>query len=157
MKNKTYFIIGIFCLAATFGCSPKTNLIHNYVKPVTTSVSASGIIYLTSNGYGKKKEEAIEEAKRNALKAVLFDGVPGSKLKRPLVNQPGARNANRSYFDSFFAEGGRYTQFVTLQKTDPINSVKVGAGRQEAVFVEVNYLSLQRELEAAGVIEKFGI
>lgn len=156
MKKQLYLILGFFLFFIAFGCSKK-NLIHGYVKPVTTSVSASGIIYLTSNGYGKKKKEAIEEAKRNALKAVLFDGIPGSKLKRPLVNQPGARNANRAYFDAFFAKGGRYTQFVSMQKRDPLNSVKVGSGHQEAIFVEINYLSLQRELEAAGVIEKFGI
>lgn len=156
MKKQLYPILGFFLFFIVFGCAKK-NLIHTYVKPVTTSVSASGVIYLTSNGYGKNKKKAIEEAKRNALRAVLFDGIPGSKLKRPLVNQPGARNSNRAYFDAFFAAGGRYTQFVTLQKIDPKNRAKVGSGRQEAIFVEINYLSLQRELEAAGVIEKFGI
>ena len=155
-KQYSYLIFGFILFSLFTGCSKK-NLIQTYVKPVTTSVSASGIIYLTSNGYGTNKRSAIEEAKRNAVRAVLFDGIPGSKLKRPLVNQPGARSTNRAYFDAFFAPGGSYNDFVNVQKSDPTKCIKVGGGRQEAIFVELNYLSLQRELESAGIIEKFGI
>lgn len=156
--NKYFLFLfsGFLLFLITTGCSKK-NLIQTYVKPVTTSVSNSGVIYLTANGYGVNKKAAIEEAKRNAVRAVIFDGIAGSKLKRPLVNQPGARSANSAYFDAFFSRNGLYNQFVTVQKSDPKKCIKVGGGRQEAVFVEVNYLSLQRELESAGIIEKFGI
>ena len=78
MNNQyLYLFFGFILFSLSTGCSKK-NLIQNYVRPITTSVSASGIIYLTANGYGKNKEEAIEEAKRNAVRAVLFDGIPGS-------------------------------------------------------------------------------
>ena len=155
MKNSIVYLFLTLCCC--IGCTPKPYLVESYVRPVTTSVSQSGVLYLEANGYHKRKTEAKQEAMRNALRAVIFDGVSNSSVKRPLVSEPGARSKYATYFDRFFAEGGRYADFVRVNQVDPTRTVRVGKGYQLAVQVEVNYLALQRELQASGIIERFGI
>lgn len=113
-------------------------------------------------GYGKKPNDAIEQAKKNAVHAIIFKGITtGEKgcMKKPLVTTPGAEQQFQDYFNAFFQEGGKYLNYVNLSSDgsiDPRDRLKVGRQYKIGVIVSVNHAQLRKELEAAGIIKKLG-
>ncbi|MFN5324400.1 MAG: hypothetical protein ACK5C5_05745 [Bacteroidota bacterium] len=110
-------------------------------------------------GYGKKPDEAIIQAKRNAVHAVVFKGIYAGKpgcMKNPLVTEPNAQQKHSEYFDSFFTEGGKYLQFISLSGEGVQDRVKVGKQYKVAIMVSVSHAALRKELEAAGIVKSLG-
>lgn len=71
-------------------------------------------------GYGKKRGDAKEQAMKNAVWAVIFDGVRDGVEgcnTRPLVTEANARERYEDYFNAFFQDGGEYTKYVNLSDT----------------------------------------
>lgn len=113
-------------------------------------------------GYGRNVTKAIEQAKKNAVHAVIFRGIAAGKpgcMKRPLATAPGTEQQHRQYFDSFFADGGKHLNFVSITSDgsiDPKDRLKVGRQYKVGVVVNVMHTQLRKELEAAGVIKALG-
>lgn len=110
-------------------------------------------------GYGKKPDDAILQAKRNAVHAVVFKGIYAGKegcMKKPLVTEPNAQQKHSDYFDSFFAAGGKYLQYISISGEGVQERVKVGKQYKVAIMVSVSHASLRKELEAAGIIKSLG-
>lgn len=123
------------------------------VSFVRTGVEGTTLFKVYS--YGKNENKCLENAKRNAIKAVLFNGIPGSDIQRPLVSDPQAVEVHKEYFNAFFKEEGKYLQFVALSTDGSINAndrLKVGKMLKIGFVVSVQKASLRRELEQAGVI-----
>lgn len=139
-------------------CSPKNPLANQrLVVPLTNVKSEAGYIYVIANGFGKNPKEAQEEAIRNAIVAVLFKGIPNSSVARPLVTQPGARQAYSDFFDPFFARNGQFLDYAVVRSHLTTDRIKIKSGVQRAVRLQVNYRELQRLLEDQGIIKSFGI
>lgn len=153
------FLIIIGFMLFGHSCTPKLYLENDYVVPVTTTTTGNGIIYLESTGFAKKsKAEAKANAVQNAIDKVLFVGIPNSSISRPLISDPAAKNKHQAYFDRFFSDKGAYDKYVTINTINPAKTIRVGRkGYQVAVLIELNYRALQKELEEAGIISKFGI
>ena len=131
-------------------------------------VGQQGVFIIKVFSYSRRKDVAIEQAKKNAIHGVIFKGIPSGK--QGCVNQPPlARSSNleqqkRDYFNSFFSEGGKYMKFVNLTTDGAVKAsdryVVGGRGflkRKQykiGVIVSVNMARLRQELEEAGVIRK---
>lgn len=153
----SFLLVSLFLLSV-LGCAPKNTLANQrLVTGVTSSRSEAGFVYLRANGFGKKANDAEQEAIRNAVSAVLFQGVPSTSLKRPLINQPGARQAFREFFDPFFADEGPYLDYAVVMSESMKDRVKIKRGIQRSIMLKVNYTQLQRMLEQQGIIKRFGI
>lgn len=113
-------------------------------------------------GYGKKVDKAIDQAKKNAVHAVIFRGITAGKpgcMQRPLATKPGTEQQHRQYFDAFFAEGGKFLNYVAITSDgsiDPKDRLKVGKEYKVGVVVTVMHTALRKELEAANVISALG-
>ncbi|MFA5815192.1 MAG: hypothetical protein WC865_06195 [Bacteroidales bacterium] len=110
-------------------------------------------------GYGKSPEDAVIQAKRNAVHAVIFKGITAGQgcMKRPLVTDPGAEQAKSDYFDLFFAPAGKYLNFVSLSGEGVQDRIKVDRKTYKvAINVSVMHTALRQELEAAGIVKKLG-
>lgn len=83
-------------------------------------VELDGSQTLRVQGYGRNKADAKEQAMKNAVWAVVFDGirdgVQGCNM-RPLVTEVNAAERYEDYFNLFFADGGAYKEYVSLQDT----------------------------------------
>lgn len=81
-------------------------------------VELDGSQTLRSTGTGNTKSDAVEQAKKNAVWAVLFDGIrqgkPGCDM-RPLINEANANEKYEDYFNIFFADGGEYKKYVSME------------------------------------------
>ncbi len=133
-------------------------LISNYeVECMGTGVDGTQLIKVW--GFGKKPDDAVYQAKKNAVHAVIFKGIRGGKpgcMTRPLVTSPAAEQMHSDYFNTFFADGGRYLNFVS-QSGSQLDRIKVDKKQYKVgVVISVSHAELRRELEAAGVIKKMG-
>ena len=110
-------------------------------------------------GYGKKPEKAILQAKRNAVHAVIFKGIyagaPGCTNK-PLVKSPSVEAEHQDYFNTFFAEGGAYLNYIALSGEGVRESVKIKGIYKVGIAVSVMNDQLRKELENQGIIKGLG-
>lgn len=113
-------------------------------------------------GYGRNANKAIDQAKKNAVHAVIFRGITAGQpgcMQRPLATRAGTEQQHRTYFDAFFKDGGKYLNYVALTtdgSIDPKDRLRVGRDYKIGVVVTVMHAQLRKELEAAGVIPALG-
>lgn len=115
-----------------------------------------GVVHLKSIGVDNRTEQATEKAKINAIKAVLFEGIPGSNVANPLVNQA-VKEKHKSFFNKFLQPHGDYSQYIVNTRLDPEERVKVKGGIRIGIDIAINYSQLQKRLEHENIISGFGI
>ena len=111
-------------------------------------------------GFGTDPDQSAYQSRKNAVHAVLFKGINASKpgcMTRPIVTQPGAEELHREFFNTFFTDGGRYLQFVSLSNDGTVDRIRI-TNREYKVgsILSVRHAALREELEAAGIIKKLG-
>ena len=83
---------------------------YNYeIEPV--GVGTEGTKVFKVWGVGKNVNEAIMNAKTDAVAACIFKGLPGgagSAPTPPIIIEPNAENKYADYFETFFTVGGKY-------------------------------------------------
>lgn len=117
----------------------------------------NGIMTIRSTGYGTDKEAAIESAELNAIEQLLFRGFPKSQQVFPLVSvdEITARKQHKRYFNEFL-DNGRYKTFI-LSSIPVSNFARHGRKKRNITMeIRVNLNTLRSDLEAQGVIRKFG-
>jgi len=162
-----FLLMFVFVL---FSCSPH-KAVQAPVEPVNnytpTSVYDYEVQFIRTGlegtelfkvfAYGMNEAECIDRAKLNAVKAILFKGIPGSGTAKPMITESGAEDKYRSYFDNFFSMGGKYLNFVSISTDGSISDkdrFRVGNRLKIGVVVSVQKTNLRQELEAAGIIKK---
>lgn len=108
-------------------------------------------------GFDRNAKNAAYKAKRNAVAACIFRGIPagGGADKTPaIITEPDAEKKHADFFDSFFAAGGKYLQYVNVT-TDGAPSgkdrIRIKRGYKVAVIVSIAYDDLRKYLETQGV------
>lgn len=119
-------------------------------------VEMDGTLTLEAYGKGRNYWDAAEQAKKNAVYAVLFKGIKdgnGGCNSDPLLISASPEVIHEEYFASFFADGGAYTDFVSM-RDERIggkinrNAKKSKEMQQRMVVVRVNRLALKKKLES---------
>lgn len=164
MKTIKHSYVGIivFSLITLFSCKT-ANVIDGTYAYTNHDVECMGVDLdgnqtLRAWGKGKNKVQAIETAKKNAIRAVLFKGITagtGECNKRPLVNEVNAEEKNEAYFNRFFADGGIYKQFASMTDEKRLSRQKSADNSIEnwGVIVRVNRAALREKLIEDNVIK----
>jgi len=167
MNNKTLFFIAISLFA--FGiilpsCSPQHKIAGNYNSFETEclGVELDGSQTLKSWGFGRNRTDAVEQAKKNAIRDVLFKGIRNGRQDcnlKPLLNEPNAQERHENFFNKFFADGGEYSKFISMkdQSTGPqITKDRKGAGSEVTygVIVRVLRSELRSEMIKDNILKK---
>ena len=69
-------------------------------------------------GQGRNKADAEEQAKKDAVYAVIFEGIrsgAGGCDMRPLIYETDARRKYEDYFDIFFMDRGEYLKYISME------------------------------------------
>lgn len=69
-------------------------------------------------GVGRNKQDAVEQAKKNAVQHVLFVGVrKGNKgcNTKALLLEVNAEQKYQYYFNLFFKDGGEYLKYISME------------------------------------------
>lgn len=152
-KKLTILATAIFCLSLT-SCKTPTGISNEYgmtaFETQCLGVDGDGTQTLRVWGNGNNRGEAIEQAKRNAVRDVIFKGITagnGECNKKPLVNEVNAAQKYESYFNSFFSKGGAYNKYVVLdeKRTSRIKS-KNSTREAWGVVVTIDRAQLRQRL-----------
>lgn len=114
---------------------------------------------LRVQGYGRNRADAKEQAMKNAVWAVVFDGIRDGAAgcnMRPLVAEVNARERYEEYFNIFFADNGAYKEYVSLRDTKKRSGGKVKDKLEYSYDLTVRVLrsELKSRLIADNVIDK---
>jgi hypothetical protein len=109
--------------------------------------------------YSKKPDIAIEQAKKNAVHAIIFQGFIGLNRvgsQPPICNEPGAEKKHEDFFKSFFADNGYYMKYVFLSSDGAVSEAdrqKIGKEFKIGVIVSVRKDLLIKDLVSAGIVK----
>lgn len=109
-------------------------------------------------GSGKNKNDAQDQARKNAVRDVIFkgirSGVEGCNVK-PLVNEPNAREKYEDYFNEFFRDDTKYDKFVSdndsKRSMKKVEKTKMGV--RVVMVVRVLRPELKERLKKDGIIK----
>lgn len=129
----------------------------NY-EVATVQVGADGTKFVKVWGYGKNLKKAMLQAKKNAIHACIFRGLPGAETAMatpPLCRSSDAFEQNRAYFESFFSDSGDFVRYLNMT-TDTVPSGTdmraVKGGYKVALYIQIMYDNLRKRLEDDGII-----
>ena len=107
--------------------------------------------------YSKKAKIAINQAKKNAVHGIIFQGYAGGgsgcTSQKPLCSDPSIEQQKEEFFTNFFnINGGKYMKFVSHSGDATPQVSKVGKEYKIGVTVTVMSDNLRKDLEAAGIV-----
>ena len=138
------------------------NIAGNYTyKTECFGAELDGSQTVKSWGTSKNKSEAIEQAKKNALLDVIFNGITEGKQDcdfRPLVPEVNAQSKYEDYFSGFFKEGGQYLNYANLENEKMEKKLfrfkkKSREGVTMGVVIKVLRADLKKKLIKDGIIK----
>lgn len=156
MKRLTLLLATILLLA---GCAKKEYPISSIFAPsnvVYLNSELDGSITVRARGEGRNLSDAREQAAKNALYEVIFNGVvvPGNpQLSEPLLTTPNAKERFEEFFNGFFADKGEYRSFIS--KADRRSSTDLEE-RGKLQITVTRTLRIQRA-ELRGYLREQGI
>ena len=157
MKKKVLMAV----LAATLlgACSSVQYVSDSYlIQTEVLNTELDGSLTLRVWGAGRNRNDAVEQAKKNAVDEVIFKGVQkgnGSYLARPLTYEVNARERHQNYFNVFFADGGEYAKYVSMEDTRLLSNERQRTKTQVKYGVTVRVLvpQLKAKLMEDGIIK----
>jgi hypothetical protein len=114
MKKLVY----LFMLTVSVAYSQKETAGNYAYKTECLGVELDGSVTVKSWGNGRNSSDAVEQAKKNAVRDVLFNGINEGKpdcFNKPLVFEVNAQQKNEDYFNKFFSDGGEYKNYISLR------------------------------------------
>jgi hypothetical protein len=114
-----------------------------------------GSVTLESYGKGRNYFDASEQAKKNAVWAVIFMGIKegnGGCSPDPLLFSPEPQKVYEDFFNAFFADDGAYLKYVTLKDEKLQNKLKRNSKKgkemqQRMVVVRVDRAGIKKYLK----------
>ena len=113
-------------------------------------------------GNGRNRSDAVAQAKKNAVRDVIFFGISQGKSEcnsKPLIFEVNAQEKYEDYFNRFFADEGDYKKFISLRDERIFD--KVSRDRKDArqsvtngMVVRVLRVDLKAKLVTDGIIKK---
>lgn len=118
MIHKILILVGINLLL--FSCNGlKRNNSGFYTNQAEClGTEYDGSVTIRAWGKGKNRFDAIEQARKEAVKTILFTNMrnssqPGCDLMIPLLNSENYLQTHSTFFNEFFKDAGPYEQFVS--------------------------------------------
>ncbi|MFC0518663.1 hypothetical protein ACFFGT_30895 [Mucilaginibacter angelicae] len=117
MKNKISLLVMVPLLAACGSQKPVANYYTHQTECIGVELDGSQILRAWANT--GQEADAIEQAKRNAIKEVLFGAnYAGKPLcdNKPLLPLANSLANNEGYFSKFFQGNGEYIKYAVLNE-----------------------------------------
>lgn len=160
MKKQVLFFAVIFFIALT-GCKSNettTTAFHSYsTECLGKSMDGSQTLRVWASG--RNRADAIEQAKKKAVYDMVFTGIQagsGDCNSYPIVDEANARKKYEDYFDLFFADGGAYSKYVSIdnQKKSAMQRFQGDGTQTFGIIVTVNRSALRQRLVSDNIIVK---
>jgi hypothetical protein len=145
-----FFILG--------SCNPQKQSSGYYsFETECLGVELDGSQTLKAWGKGSSKKDAVEQARKNAVRDVLFKGIrkgsPECSLK-PLIVNVSTKEEFEQYFALFFTDGGSYTSFVSNKDHTKVEKHVAGSQVVYGVTVRVLRSKLKQQLIMDNILKQ---
>ena len=155
---KKYFILTLLLSLTCSVCNAQRQ--NSGIKEFEVEclgVEGDGSQTVRAYGFGKDKEDATDQAQKNAVYAVIFKGITkgsGCNMK-PLINEVKAREKYEDYFDNFFKDDGPYKDFISMddERMFGREDTRNALGRRYAVVITVLRSELRMKLKEDGILK----
>ena len=121
------------------------------------NVELDGSETLRVIGFGRNRDDAREQAMKNAVNVVIFQGIKdgnkGCNMK-PIIEELNAREKYAEYFDIFFMDNGEYKKYVSLKDTKlrSKNKTKTKLGMGYEMTIRVMRSQLKARLKNDNIL-----
>ncbi|MBQ8224933.1 MAG: hypothetical protein IJZ86_06255 [Bacteroides sp.] len=153
IKTFSFLLLSVLLLC---GCKSSSIYAHRFTEVECMGVELDGSQTLKTYGLGKNKADALEQAKKNAVRAVIFKGIVAGKEgcnMRPLVTEVNAEEKYEEYFNIFFMDGGEYKKYISMKDGKQKNITKSKESVSCSVIVQVLRSELKKRLKEDNVIK----
>ena len=127
------FTISLLLFFSLIFCNPQKRISQNYDRQIEClGTEMDGSVTVKAFGKGSNRKDALDQAKKNAVNAIIFKGLISGKSNCgsiPLVLTSNARLKFQEYFNKFFADGGDYNKYVSFK--DERAGLKALRGRKD--------------------------
>lgn len=160
--KKIAMLLSVCMSLYTFSCKSPTkidgSMAYTTFETECLGTELDGTQTLRAWGTGKNKADAMEQAKKNAIRDVIFKGIRSGSAecnKKPLIFEVNAQEKYEYYFNAFFADGGEYTNYVDMGDEKRTSRIQAKNKSQEnwGVVVRVNRAELRNKLVQDGIIK----
>jgi hypothetical protein len=116
MKLKYLFLLGLVLLSIS--CTSYNNIAGYFdykVECLGAELDGSNTLLVFSDG--RNRLDATEQAKKEAVRTLLFTGVSSGKEScdlKPILLEVNASLKYEKYFNEFFKDGGEYKNYVSV-------------------------------------------
>lgn len=155
--SKTFFYGLIFGLLLFSSCTTSKSVAANYTsKTECIRIELDGSQSLIAWGNGSNESNAIENAKRKALRDLLFLGITEGKsdcISIPIILEVKAQKTHENYFANFFKNDSNYKDFISIKKV--IKKLKVSSDQSLIYGIEVRVLvtELRQKMISDGILK----
>lgn len=123
-----------------------------YTYEVQHVGAGEGIETVKVYSYARTEKEGLEQGKLNAIRAIIFKGIPGADFQKPLVAEVGAEEKYKNYFNEFLKPNGKYLKFIALSSSN-LEVLKADDQLKVGIVVTIQKDNLRKEFEAANIIK----
>lgn len=165
MITKRFFISALvaFALLIKTNAQTTTGAYYEY-EPECLGVELDGSQTLRVWGVGRNKKDAVEQAKKDAVRAVVFKGIHGGLSgcnTKPVIFEVNAEEKYEDYFNVFFMDNGEYLQYVSMKDEKRVNLFKKDKEKEKskhfvkyAITVRVLRSELKKRFEDDNILQK---
>ena len=145
----------LVCLCIHSSCNHQKKIAGNYTyETECMGTELDGSQTLKTWGKGRNRSDAVEQAKKNAVRDVLFKGINKGKTEcnlKPVLLEVNCQEKHEDYFNKFFADGGEYKNFISMKDESIIPAItkdRKGAGSEvtNGVIVRVLRAELKNKM-----------
>lgn len=160
MKKINLSLIGIFLFGSLMAQKITTCvdvLDWSETEYTCVNIGAENTKQVKVTSYVKKIKDAEKQLKKDAVFCALFKAMGANESAfcnlQPAPVSEAILNAKKDWFNNFFKEGGKYTDYVSLNSSgfEEEDMGKVSKVRSVCV---INYTELRRYLETNSILEK---
>jgi len=139
-----------FLVLAALGCAGGGNS-QTYVGAAPGASAPERTVAVVVSQENENCSPAARCAQVEAVRALLFTGVPGSDIPRAMVrNEQEAMSRHADFFEELLENRGHERYIVS-------STEESGGGGERTWVVIVNHEALRITMEDAGIIRKFGL
>ncbi len=157
-------IAALLMIPAKRICGQTNTAAYNTYKVECLGVELDGSQTLRAWGIGKNKKDAVEQAKKEAVRTVIFkgihEGVSGCNTK-PIIFEVNAEEKYEDYFNAFFKDGSEYLKYVSMEDEKKDGLFKKDKEKEKnqhfvkyGITVRVLRSELKQRLETDNILPK---
>lgn len=123
---------------------------------VQSELESASVVKLQIKTFSKDKNTVDADAQCAAIRAILFDGIPDTQYRKPMLNDGEKTLTEKypTYFDKLF--NNRFTDFIL--DYDMLSKFKKADKDKSTLYeVRVKILQLRKDLEKNNIKKQIGI